>query len=203
MNGTKIEPTPAADGFLFEHPFDFDQLTDMIPVSYSELMACADDFIPGEDYILEVIDIWIVYSDGNTDILDFEIRDDTGGHGPGTGILWAEVVEDLTHEDTGFTFEGFICWHSTAALTEDQYFRANADKCYWLTVQSYGQGKDYWLVSDQSMGNNMCYFSMDDGLSWVPSIDQFGHPYDCFMRLDGTSQGALDSETWGTIKAIF
>ncbi len=197
------ENTQGTDGLLFDHSFDFDQLKEGIPVSYSDLMACADDFIPEEDYVLEVIELWMVYDDGNTAILDFEMRNDTGGHGPGTTTLWAAVVEDLTHVDTGYQFAGSVCWHTTATIPPDQQFRANADKCYWLAVQSYGEGHDFWLVSDQCMGNDMCYFSADDGLSWIPSIDQFGHPYDCFMVLDGTAQGALNSETWGTIKATF
>ncbi len=197
------EPTQGTDGFLFEHPFDYGILTNGLAVSAGNMWAMADDFIAPEDYQLELIDLWMIYTDGNTDVLDFEIRSDTGGSGPDANLLWEAAIADLTHEDTGYTNWGYVLWHTIAPLSEEQYFRADGEVCYWLVIQSHGMGTDYWLCSDQCMGNNMSYFSQDDGLSWTSSYDQWGMAYDQFMLLDGTAQGALDSETWGTIKAIF
>ncbi len=197
------QPAGGTDGFLFEHPFDYNILTNGLGITASNMWAMADDFIPAEDYDLRLIYLWAIYSDGNTETLDFELRTDTGGSGPDTGLLWQVSVEDLEHEDTGYTNWGYVLWYTTAVLSEEQYFRVIRDVTLWLVVQSHGMGTDYWLCSDLCMGNNMSYFSQDDGISWISSYDQWGVAYDQFMILDGEPIGALDSETWGAIKAIF
>jgi len=189
---------PGTDDNIVSQPFDYSSLTNAFGCSSNYGWMLADDFTATGVFEMETMETWMIYFGANPSQINFQVRNDTAG--PGPSILYSDQNTILTHTNTGMSSWGYPLWHTQVVFDEPSYVTEAGIKV-WLAVQVQGD-TSFWLVCNQLWADE-CYFSEDDGTSWMSSTYTWGMAYECFFTLAGRPYAGLAPATWGSIKALF
>jgi len=164
---------------------------------YSWMMA--DDFELTQQVDIAQVEIWAIYAGGVASQIKVQFRSDASST-PGS-VLWEQTTSSLTHALTGYQAWSYNLYYTGITLAQT-YFYPQATTRYWISMQTIGgSSADYWLAQNWSH-YTMCYFSQDNGASWMSSQQAWGSAYDQDFNLI-TSATGLSRTTWGDIKSSF
>jgi hypothetical protein len=187
---------PCAETYCYQ-PFVYENLANGLVFSSQNTYMVADDFTSTYGGFIERIEIWAIYVSGNAAGFNIQIRQDTGGAGPGS-VLKSTVSASVSHTNTGYSQWGYYLWHTEIENWGDLNFGGGK---YWFAMQTTGGfSAHYWLCANQTWAD-MSYLSNNNGTSWTSSQDAFGAPYEQFLILTGALP--LERDSWGAIKVLF
>jgi hypothetical protein len=197
IDAVQIIPEMAGDDIICSQPFAYAALSNGLGFSSANSWMLADDFTWTQDGIIDFIEIWAIYASGNATGFNIEIRNDTGGSGPGT-VYDNTTSSAVNHTNTGLSSWGYSLWYTEITVPETSFLGGTK---YWLAMQTTGgAGAHYWLAAVQTWAD-MNYFSQNNGSSWASSQSTWGTAYECFMIISGTT--SLTRDSWGAIKTLF
>ena len=173
------EPT---EEVLWENPYPFADLDDGKYASGD--LHCQDDFLLTEDAIIEGFECWSLFEDGPMGDYQLTLYDDDGGS-PGDQ-LWQAVPSSVSNTDTGDDAFGYDVYHTELSLDSDDFYQVTSGATYWIEIYGLGDSIFYWVCAD---GGNMHRNGTDLGA-------------DAFFRVLGTINTALETASWGAIKAL-
>ncbi len=166
----------------------------------------AEDFIPvGSDFDVTDVTWWIITTGSEPIPYSLEILFYAdAAPGPGA-LLWSGEPSDLVLVDTGVTFAGFVIFEATATLPDTDYFTAVDGTQYWVSMHRT-DGETLYIILDSVVEGTESYRIVEAAGPWVAGSTTGDPPYDptdVFQVIEGTPLGALENETWGTIKVLF
>ena len=113
-------------------------------------------------------------------------------------VLWSESTTDLTFNNSGVTFAGYIIYIGVMNLPNTDYFVVNPGVTYWTGFHR-DDGVNLYVILDTEVNGTECY--RDIGSGWVPGSTSGYDPTVMFRIIWGYV--ALERDTWGAIKVQF
>ena len=189
------------DGLVYSQTYDYSILVTGISIYGGGNRWLCDDFELDNNYYVTEMCVWMIWTGDQASMMNFVIsEDDTGDSDPNTNTdVWAESVP-CTNTFTGDSQWGYDIYETYCTINADAYPELDADVHYYFEAQADIVDNCFILVSWNNIGN-YCWYDDGSGV-WVESVIMFGFPSDMFFDFYGEYL-ALESETWGSIKALF
>jgi len=191
-----ITPWPATDDIIDSNPLSG-------PI-YSTAYAVFGDYWVADDLLVtftatvETVTYWILSTGTMPTSLNVYFLDD-GDPGPGVE-LWSESTTDLTFNNSGVTFAGYVIYIGVMNLPNTDYFVVNPGVTYWTGFHR-DDGVNLYVILDTEVNGTECYRIITASGPWVPGSTTGYDPTDLLRIIEGTI--ALDRDTWGALKTLF
>ncbi len=187
---------PEVDFVIDTYPYDPDDQMSTIGASF-------DDYAAIDDCTYEVdADLWLtlyltygVTTSGSapTDLTLLVVEDDGGVP---TGAPLSEDSYSVISGNTGYTYGGYTIWQVEMNWVEGE---VGISTPVWLGPQR--QGNNWYPVGGLTVSGSEGYRTVEAGWDWQPFSQELEEG-DLFKIIEGELQ-ALESNTWGGIKALF
>ncbi|MEA3266614.1 MAG: hypothetical protein U9P42_06700 [Candidatus Fermentibacteria bacterium] len=192
-------PTGAGtDADVYSQTYDFG----LVLNGYSNYTGryVADDFELTDDYDVRTIDVWMIFTGAQATAMNLSILSDNAGDSdPSTATeIWAEAVP-CVNTDTGDDNWGYDIWHTSCTVNTDIYPELDAGQHYYFVTQGE-TGDNCFIIVSENYVADLCWYN--DGSGWVRSDAAFGENSDLFFDFYGELT-AIESMTWGSVKALF
>lgn len=200
--GRCILEVPETDDYVDSNPFSEPDMYSTAFAGFGDYYH-AEDFTPSAKYDITHVWWWTITTAGVPAPGDLEVLfyDDNPAGGPGTE-LWSGVPTAVELGNTGVTFAGYTIWETRVTLPDTDYFLAEQDVTYWVSIHRPG-ADTFYVILDATVEGNECYRIITAGGPWVPGSTT-GYPAtDTFQIIEGDPYVSLDRGTWGSIKAVF
>jgi hypothetical protein len=193
---------------LYSYPFDrVTSAKALWSIHDIHKQVCADDFVvEGTNAVVEELVVWLILGDPVTVPSAFKVtfyESTTSGY-PGSLIQETPWRTDFTCEDTSEETVFGKVYKLTIALSGSQQLAVSSDTRYWAGLQAQTSGgyvysgmgtKITGAMSCIWLGLQNRWVTTDDASPWGPS--------DVFFSVSGTTESALENNTWGAIKNSF
>ncbi len=177
-----IIPEYGARYVLWDNPLIYGDIVDALNSSGG--FHCQDDFTLTQSATIQGFECWGILFNGPGESFQLTLYNDGGGY-PGS-VIWFTNISDVTSIDTGLDYSGYDINRFIFELEPGDYFEATAGTTYWIEIYYQDAVGWYWLCAD---GGNMYQNGTNMG-------------YDAFFRVLGTINTALETASWGAIKAL-
>jgi hypothetical protein len=189
---------PETDFVIVSQPFIFENMTNALGCNAANSWMIADDATPVGSLALYQWQYWALYTGSPATTWKLQVRNNATG--PGTTVLWTKDVTGVVNTSTGLYGWGYLVYSCLAIPSAPYYYPVGGTKI-WLCFQSQnGSGTTYFCAANQTWADQ-CYFSTNSGTSWSSSTANWGVAYELTMIV--SIPGALERDTWGSIKSTF
>ena len=162
-----------------------------------------DDFVLDGCYYLTDIYTWMIWTSMSASTMNLVIsEDDLSDSDPNTNTdVWVESVPCI-NTYTGYSvWGGYDLYETRCIIDADLYPELDEGIHYYFEMQAEVTDGCFTFVSDNYIGDS-CWYDNGGGV-WVEGMVYFEVPTDMFFVFYGEPLGALESETWGSIKTLF
>lgn len=161
-----------------------------------------DDFVLDGDYYLTDIYTLMIWTSMPASTMNLVIsEDDLNDSDPNTNTdVWVESVPCI-NTNTGDSIWGYDIYETHCIIDADLYPELDSGIHYYFEIQAEVVDGCFNLFGDNYIGDS-CWYDIGEGI-WVEGLVYFGFPADMIFVFYGEPVGALESETWGSIKTLF